>query len=139
MTPREPEAVAETPGAESGDDVAAGDRREHRGRDRERLVQALDDVEHDERPRRGERPLPRGVREQEAPYIGLRADDAPASGDVAPHTLEDAPVAPVLADEDDRRAAGEGRHPRRGEKGGRLPQVEQEAAADERAADRDPA
>ena len=53
---REPEAIAQLAGEQGGDDVAGRNRAEQRRRDRLRLIQAVEDVQHDERPCRRESP-----------------------------------------------------------------------------------
>ena len=136
---RQPEPVAEPPREDRRDDVAGCDGTEDRRRDRLRLVQPVDDVQDDERARRGERSLPRRVGDQEAPHLRLLDEDAPAALEVRADAFEHAAVSPVLRHQEDRRAARAGRdecgqHERR-----RMPDLEQEAAADERRTERDAA
>ena len=133
---RKAELVAEAAGDERRDHIAGRDGAQQCRRDLLRLVQTVDDVEDDERPRGGKRPLPRCVREQEPPHLGFVAEDAPASPEIRANAFEDPPVAAVLADERDRGAARRrgdqcGEHERR-----RAPELEQEAAADERQSER---
>ena len=97
---REPDTVADRAGDERGHDVAAGNRREHVGRGRERLVEADRDVEDDERSGTGERPLPGGVRHEERRDVAVPAEDAPGMRHIGSHPLEHASVAAVLGDED---------------------------------------
>ena len=134
----EPDPVGDAARPHRRDDVAARDRREHERGDLRRLVQAAGDVEDDEDPGGGERSLPRGVRGEEAPHVGLLAQDAPARREVGAEAAEDAPVAAVLADEDDHGSAGERRDDGREQERRRGPDVEQESPADERRAERDP-
>ena len=124
------------PGRERRHDVPRGDREQHRGRRRQRLPQALRDVEHDPRPHRRERPLPGRVAGQEHAHVGLLPEDLPARAHVRAQPAEDAVVAPALLDEPDHPAAGERRDDRRHQERPRLPGLEQEPAAHERAPER---
>ena len=120
----ETEPVAEDARAGRGDDVPRGDGRQHGRRRPERLAQADGQIEDDERPRAGERPLPGRVRDQEPPHLGIAAEDLPAVLEIGADALEDPAVAAVLAHEQHRRRArgddddaprrGTGTAPRRG-------------------------
>src|SRR5207245_5372397 len=99
--------------------------------DRLRLVQPLDQVENDERARRGEGGLPGRVREQETADIPLLPEDPPAVTVVGADAFEDASVAAVLGDDQDRRAAGADRDDRREQERRGVPQLEEVPAAGE--------
>ena len=88
--PRDPDAVADRPGEQRCDDVAAGDRGQDERRGDERLVEADGDVEDDERARTGEGALPGRVRGEEGRDVAVRAQHAPRVRDVRPDALEHA-------------------------------------------------
>ena len=138
--PREPEPVAQPTCDQRGDDVAAGDRRQHRGRHPDRpLPQADGEVEDDERPRAGKRPLPRRVRDQEATHVTVRGEDTPRVAEIRPDALEDTRLAAGLAYEDDRHRACTDDDERRDEERRRVPDVQEPGSADQRGAERDSA
>jgi hypothetical protein len=98
------------------------------------------DVEHDERARGGEGAFPGGVREQEHGHVTLRAQEAPGGRQIAADAAEDTIAGLArLVHEHDRGQAAERRRDDGDEERERLPHVEEEAAAYERAADREPA
>ena len=135
---REPDPVADPSRDQRRDDVPAGDRREDRRRRRERLVEADRDIEHDERARACEGPLPRRVRDEECRDVPVLAEDAPRLGDVRADAFEDASVAAVLGDEQDRHEARARDHAGCDEERRRVPGVKEVPAPDQRTADRDP-
>ena len=120
-------------------DVSGRHDAEHRGGDVERLAEPIDDVEDDEGAHAGEGRLPRGVRDQEAAHVLLPADDAPGCRQDRPEALVAGRFHIVLVDEHDHRAACDQRDTRGEDERERLPDGEQEAAADERRAERDTA
>src|SRR5919201_7069251 len=134
----EAEAIAEPAGEDRSDYVADCDRSQDLARDGLRLVQTVDHVQDHEAPRRRERPLPGGVRDQETPDVALPPEDEPAPPDVGQEALEDAAVPTVLAYEQDREPAGCGRDQSGGEERRRHPDLEQEVAADHLDPERDP-
>src|SRR5439155_21852678 len=75
----------------------------------------------------------------EPAHVAFLPEDVPALLDVGPEAFEDAAVAAVLADEQDRQAAGGGRDEGGGQERSRLPDLEQEVSPDERDPERDPA
>ena len=119
--------------------VAGGDGREDRRGDGQRLVEPFDDVEHDERPHRGERPLPARHGEQEHPDVGQVQEDVAAHADVRADALVDAALAAVLSHPAHDGAARHRRDDGGEQEGRRVPHAEQEAAADEGDAEGDPA
>ena len=72
------EPVAEEARAGRGDDVACRDGRQHGRRRPQRLPEPDREVEDDERPRTGERALPRRVGDQEPAHVGIAVEDRPA-------------------------------------------------------------
>src|SRR5213078_2151065 len=79
------------------------------------------------------------VADEEASHLGLASEDAPAVAQVRAHALEHAVRAALLAHEHDRRRARRRRDEGRDQERRRMPEIEEEAAADEAAADREPA
>ena len=120
--PREPDAVADAPRHERGDDVAAGDGREDVGGRRERLAEPDGHVQDDERAGAREGPFPRRVRHEERGHVAVRAQHPPRVRHVRPHALEDASVTAVLRDEEDRDEARDGDDRGRGEERRRAPE-----------------
>ena len=133
------DAVTDAPGDDGRDRIAGGDGREDRRRDRQRLVEALDDVEDDERPHGGERPLPARHGEQEHPHVGQVEEDVAAHADVRANALVDAALAAVLSHPAHDGAAGDGRDDGGEQERRRVRHAEQEAAADEGDAEGDAA
>ena len=75
-----PTTSPEPPGAERGDHVGAGDDADHGGRRSDRLAQALDDEEDDERLQPHEGELPEGVGGHEGADVGALADEPQDAG-----------------------------------------------------------
>src|SRR4029079_8649146 len=83
--------------------------------------------------------LPRGVRDQEAAHVLLPAHDTPRRREDRAEALVARRLHVPFVDERYHRAAGDEGDPGREDEGERLPDGEQEAAADERRAEGDPA